>query len=244
MLENISVYIPTSRRWDTMTTQRLYPSSIIVCPESQLDMYSKYHPTMKILSCPDDVEGNIARKRNWIKRQCETPYFVMMDDDLESINVLEDMKRKKLSTPEIEELFVTGFTMMEDLGTVLWGLNVNPDPVCYRENIPFKLLAPILGPFTAQKNDKDIWYDERLSLKEDYDFSLQVLHKYHKILRFNKYNYLANHIKNDGGCTDYRTKSREEEQNELLQRKWGRNIVRYDMKKSINPILKIPYKGI
>ena len=107
------------------------------------------------------------------------------------------------------------------------------------------MLSPVLGPFTAQKNVKTFWYDERLPLKEDYDLSLQVLQKYHKVLRLNRYSYVTTHLTNaDGGCVDYRTMVREEEQNQLLQKKWGKKIVKYNIEKSINPIIKVPLKGI
>jgi hypothetical protein len=51
-----------------------------------------------------------------------------------------------------------------------------------------------------------------------------------------------------GGCSTYRTSEREKEQFELLQRKWGSKIVRYDSSSKkgfdFNPIIKVPIRGV
>ena len=57
---------------------------------------------------------------------------------------------------------------------------------------------------------------------------------------------------NKGGCADYRTITREIEQLKLLQKKWSKRIVKNDTTQrgkrkkgfDINPIIKIPIKGI
>ena len=57
---------------------------------------------------------------------------------------------------------------------------------------------------------------------------------------------------NLGGCADYRTMSREMDQLKLLQKKWGRTIVKFDTTQrgkkirtfDLNPIIKAPIKGI
>jgi hypothetical protein len=245
MKEKITVYIPTFKRWDSIITHKLIPEAVVVCPESQVEKYLEVNPNLNILACPDGIEGNIARKRNWIKSQCKTDYLIMIDDDIKGFQKIVNTKQITMSTDEIWYMFEQGFQLMEDLGTVLWGVNLNNDPKCYREYSPFSMLSPVLGPFTAQKNVKTFWYDERLPLKEDYDLSLQVLQKYHKVLRLNRYSYVTTHLTNaDGGCVDYRTMVREEEQNQLLQKKWGKKIVKYNIEKSINPIIKVPLKGI
>lgn len=240
-----NIYIPTFKRAGKVSTHEIFEDAIIVCPESQLEDYKALYPNMQFLTCPDSIEGNIARKRNWIKRNCDKDYFIMVDDDLKGFQKLEGNKQIKMTNDEIRSMIDNGFTMMEDLGTILWGMNVNTDPKCYMAYTPINMLSPILGPFTAQKKDKHIWYDERLSLKEDYDLSLQVLRKYHKVLRLNKYSYVTEHLTNaEGGCVDYRTMTREAEQNKLFQKKWGSKIVKYDMEKSINPRVIVPLKGV
>lgn len=241
----ISIYIPTYKRWDKMSTHKLVPYCTVVCPIEQVEKYKEHNEGIEILACPNEVEGNIAKKRNWIKRQCKTPYLIMLDDDITHFQRLEGMVQQKLSHDEVMKMFLQGFQLMEDLGTVLWGINLTNAPQGYRENLPFSMLSPVLGPFSAQKNINTLWYDERLPLKEDYDLSLQVLQKYHKILRMNKYSYVTKHLTNaDGGCVSYRTIDRELAQNKQLQKKWGKEIVKFDMSRSVNPLIKVKLKGM
>lgn len=55
-------------------------------------------------------------------------------------------------------------------------------------------------------------------------------------------------IANKLGCAMYRTESKEEEQLNLLQKKWGSKIVQRDKgsrrKNDFNPIIKIPIGGV
>lgn len=96
----------------------------------------------------------------------------------------------------------------------------------------------------------EVFYDEKLPLKEDYDLAIQHLNKYRGILRLNGYFYLCKQSINPGGCASYRNFKNEKEQFELLIKKWGRNIIKTDKsnkgrskKKKIFD-LKVPIKGV
>ena len=244
LFDDFDIYIPTYGRAGKMLTHKLLPEAFIVCPESQLEEYKIHYPDMKFFPCPDEVEGNMAKKRNWIKDNARKDWFIMVDDDIQYFQYIENGKQLKLDYDHILELFYNCFVMCEEIGTVLWGINLQTDPKFYREFSPFSCLSVVLGPFTGHIKNS-LRYDETLPTKEDYDYSLQVLQKYHKILRFNKYAYMAGHINNAvGGSTSFRRLKLEEEQNALLQKKWGKKVVKYDMKKDIDPVVKIPLKGI
>ena len=73
--------------------------------------------------------------------------------------------------------------------------------------------------------NNELRFDERLPLKDDYDYCLQNLNKYRKILRFNYACMIKKDHGNLGGCADYRTMSREMDQLKLLQKKWANKIV-------------------
>ena len=153
-----------------------------------------------------------------------------------------------MSLPEIMDFLVNGFIMAEDLGTPLWGVNLQSDPKFYREYSPFSFLSPVLAPFCCHIIDdtvrRRIRYDERLGLNEDYDFFLQVIRIYHKVLRFNKYYYKADHLTVQGGCGAHRTLGEELRQAEIMIKKWGPKVVTYDFNKSTNPRIRVPFKGI
>lgn len=242
--EDFDIYIPTYGRADNVKTAELFPNAYIVCPESQEEEYRKYYPNMKYMCCPDSVEGNMAKKRNWIKTNAHKDWLVMCDDDMAAIIMNEGCKAREMDHEHIMELFHNAFVMSEEIGTVMWGLNLQSDPKFYREYSPFSTLSVVLGPLSGHIKST-LKYDCRLPTKEDYDYALQVLWKYHCILRFNKYAYKVGHIKNQtGGSISIRRRALEEEQNILLQKKWGKKIVKYNMAKDIDPIVKVPLKGI
>jgi hypothetical protein len=153
--------------------------------------------------------------------------------------------------------FGLGFKPGEvDDGVKLWGINVNYDKQCYREYTPFSLTSYIGGPFMVHI-DTDLRFDERLPLKEDYDYTLQHLNKYRKVLRVNKFFYVVKQMEQVGGCATYRNLEREIEQLNLLRKKWGSRIVQNDSLENsrshksdkkrtfdVNPIIRVPIGGI
>lgn len=248
MSEYFKVFIPSYKRAGLVTSDRVFKNADIVIPESQYEDYKKHHyyNGCKLRVIPDEADGNIARKRNYIMDHFADEYegrIALVDDDYDHFGIFVDRKAYEMDVDQVEDLLMNGFQMCEQLGTVMWGVNVQSDPKFYKETTPFSLLSPVLGPFLAFCNNP-LRFDERLYLKEDYDMSLQVLHKYHKLLRFNNYYYEVNHFNRAGGVVSYRTKDGEVEQLELMQKKWGKKVVRYNLSKSVNPIVKVPLKGI
>ena len=239
-----TIFIPSYNRAGEISTLELFPEAVIVCCESQEEMYRKANPKAKFLVCPDKVQGNIARVRNWILKNSPTDYLIMVDDDIKHIGSYKGAKHYRLNAEERERMILSGFEMMEDLGTVLWGLNQNADRQNYDEYQPISFKSVVLGVFMGIKRVPGIYFDERLPLKEDYDYSIQVLNKYRKLLRFNMYHYEALHLTNEGGCTSYRSYDRELEQLQKFQKKWGKEIVRFNTAKSLNPTVKVLIKGV
>lgn len=242
------VFIISYKRAGGVTSDKVFRNAKIVIPESQYEEYLKYEYKngCELLPIPDSGDGNIVKKRNYImdhfSDMCDGN-MVIVDDDYDYIGMTENGNSLRLSLDQVDNLLMNGFQMCRDLGTVMWGLNVQSDPKFYREYSPFSFLAPCLGPFQAFC-DNPLRYDERVYLKEDYDMSLQVLQKYHKILRFNKYYYKVNHFDKPGGVVSYRTKQKEVDQLELMVKKWGKRVVKYNLKKDVDPIIKVPLKGI
>ena len=141
--------------------------------------------------------------------------------------------------------------MCEESGAKLWGINILGDKGSYREYSPFGLTNTISASFMGFLNN-ELRFDERLPLKDDYDYCLQNLNQYRKILRINYACMVKKDHGNLGGCADYRTMSRERDQIKLLQKKWGKSIVKLDTTQrskkiknfDLNPIIKAPIKGI
>jgi len=83
----------------------------------------------------------------------------------------------------------------------------------------------ILGDFFASEVS-DIRFDERLTLKEDYDYTASHLQKYGEVLRCNRLIITAKHETNAGGACDARDAEGTKERYNIaiLKEKWGTAI--------------------
>lgn len=236
------IFIPSYKRANDCKAARLLSKAIICCHESEVADYRKSNQN-EIMAIPDALAGSgMGVIRNWILDNAKDLNVLMVDDDVSGIGCYEKRERIKLNEVQIYELIESAFRMCREAGTVLWGLNLLFDKQAYREYSPFSLTSVVLGPFMGIiKND--IRFDEKLGLKEDFDYSIQVLNRHRKVLRFNKYHYVVGHLVGKGGCIAYRTTARERQQREFFIRKWGSKIVKFK-DGDINPIVKVPILGI
>jgi len=243
------IAIPSYKRANDCQTAKWISRGIIFCHKFEANEYRKNNKN-KIVVIPDELAGKgMAVIRNFILDNTKADQVIMLDDDIKQFGYYENLELHLMSEQEIYALFENMFRMTSEAGTKLFGLNLQSDKKFYREYSPLSLSSVILGPCMGIIKDDEIRFDERLGLKEDYDYSIQVLRKFRKILRFNKYHYTSAHIKKKGGCAAYRTMKKEEEQAKLFQKKWGRSIVQIKRKTqggnlSINPVVHCPIRGI
>lgn len=237
------IYVPSYKRANNCLTAANYKSATICVHQFEAEEYRKNYPN-PVMVLPDEIGGKgMAVIRNYILDHSPEQEIVMLDDDIVNVGFWENEEKTILSEPELLDFIKQGFRMAKELGTALWGLNLLEDKKAYREYSPFSFSSVILGPFFGIIKDPELRFDESLGLKEDYDYSLQVLRKYRKLLRFNKYNYLAGHLKIKGGCAAYRTSEKELEQRQRFIEKWGNRIVSFK-KNDTNPVIHCPIKGI
>lgn len=238
----MKIYIPSYKRSDNCKAAAYLSKGIICCHSFELDLYRENYEN-EILEMPDELGAmGMGVIRNWILKNSAAKEIVMIDDDVKAIGYWEDNIDYILEEKEVYSFIERAFAMTKELGTVLWGLNLVTDKKAYREYSPFSLSSVVLGPFLGIIKSK-LFFDDTLGLKEDYDFSLQVLLRYRKILRFNKYHYVVGHIRGKGGCISYRNSMKEEMQKERLIDKWGSRIVKF-RRRDINPIVTVPIRGI
>jgi hypothetical protein len=257
----ISINTPSYMKPDLVGVLKYLPQTRLFVCESEVEKYKKYHPKANYVVMEKGVQGNIARVRNYIidhefKRGMDAA--VMIDDDVKFIAYFERVKRIRIKGKDFEAWVQKYSLLAKDLGVKLWGVNLNSDKQCYQEYTPFSFVSVVLGPFMVHLKN-DLRYDERFFLKDDYDISLQHLNRYRRVLRLNKFYYIANLAGSGngqkGGTSNVRTVKKEMEQIELLQKKWGESIVRIDktkrnhmMKKKqtfdVNPIVRVPIGGV
>ena len=255
----ISINCPSYKRPKVKTLKYL-PFCKVWVSEDEADAYraSNKGADINILECK---QGNVSRVRNYIlDKEFEQGADVVciVDDDLSGIYHFEKAKHSnfgyathKVKASEFEAFIYKHTIMAQDIGAYLWGVNLNQDKRTYKHSCPLNTKAIILGPFSCHLKGSQIRYDERLPLKEDYDLALQHLNRYRKILRVNKYHYRCKQSEQAGGCAAYRNYENEKSQFELLQKKWGKGIVKTDKKSKknnykldYNPIIQVPIKGV
>jgi hypothetical protein len=245
-----TVVVPSYGRAGKVSTVDVFPApGVIVVPEKQRESYEALQELPEgwsIRSVRDDQDGNIARKRNAVLDLFPGEDIVMVDDDYDYLGSWEDGEDRRMSHDDIRHLLAEGFRMVREAGTVLWGVNVQVDRRFYREYTPLSLTNIVLGPFLALSGDRPatLRFDQDLWLKEDYDFSLRVLHRYHRILRFNRVHYRVDHQNEAGGVVTHRNMDEEKRQLIRLQERWGSDVVKIQLDRSVNPVIKVPIKGV
>lgn len=233
---------PSHQRAGEVLTRKWLPEAVLCVNESQVAAYEAAEGG-EVWGMPDAIGGNMARVRNWMVEEAfkRDDEVCMVDDDVYRFGVYDAGRERVLDAADFARFAAQGFRMAGEIGARLWGVNVQADPMFYMAFTPLNLNVPVLGTMTFLSKNP-LRYDERLGLNEDYDMTLQHIAKYRVVLRFDKYHYWAKHLteSKSGGCSAYRTLDEERRQADIMLAKWGRKVVRYNLKRSTNPILSSP----
>lgn len=259
---NISFCCPSYKRPYVKTLEYI-PFCKVYVDGQEYEEYKNKNKGANIIACPDGVQGNLCRVRNYIiKNEFEhgADVVAIVDDDMEGMYIWvgdekqHTLSKKKLKAEDLHGFFEKYSEICKDLGFFFWGGQCNKDAMTYMPFTPFGFSQYIGGPLQVFLKGNECFYDERLPLKEDYDMTLQQCNKYRGCLRVNFLTYNVKQSEQAGGCATYRTMIREKEQFELLRKKWGSAIVKEDIsnkgrtaKKKMfdyNPIIKVPIKGV
>lgn len=82
----------------------------------------------------------------------------------------------------------------------------------------------ILGDFFVSDVGSNVRFDQRLTLKEDYDFTCSHLNQYGSVLRCNRMVLDVAHYTNVGGAVSIRTALQEQKNIKILRKKWPKAI--------------------
>jgi hypothetical protein len=259
MHNKIQILIPSYKRAGQLFGYNYFKGARYVISKSQEKDYLQYCDPERLVIMPDEFEGNLAVKRNWILDNFQKP-LLMLDDDIDCLmmcegrHVVKGKEHEKATekikmTPEQAMMMVEmGFNLAHEFGCVFWGINFNTDGRNYQQYKPFSLTSIILGPFQGHV-DHSMRYDERFPVKHDYDFCLQVMQTHHKALRMNKFSYRCEHGDNSGGIVSMRSMEYEMKYCREIEKKWGRSIIKYpmqpkSMKHLLNGNVRIPVAGV
>jgi hypothetical protein len=246
----VNIVIPTYKRPHKLVGAEYFHTARFVLPESQRDAYLRVLPIGRMVVIPDEADGTITRKRNWILQNIGRP-LAMIDDDVRGIMHSEAGRQNIMLKPDVAlDVIDRTADLAGEWGCRLFGFNVNTDGRNYQQYKPFSLTQPVLGPFSGHL-DHDLLYDPRVDMKEDYDMFLLHMARFGKVLRCNKYAYCCEHGTNEGGIVAYRTMERERKACEAIMAKWGRSVISYKldgadvrMADLLNARVRIPVRGI
>lgn len=228
----IKYVIPSYRRAEELLTPYYITKAYIVVAENEYENYINKNPDLdksRFIKCPNNVQGKGKPKvLNWILDNLfDCDVLIELDDDILSYMAhIKNDKDRIIDEDEVYEIFENNSIIAIQWGCGIWGLSLNSDPLSYKEYQPFSLHAYIDGGTVAHVINNELRYDEKLSVKEDVDFFLQNLKKYHKALRVEKYYINKRSFTNKGGANAIRTKELEQEQFKRMQEKWGSELIR------------------
>ena len=233
------IYIPSKGRAGEVSTLGLVKKATLVVPVEEVEEYKKYYgDRAEILGCN---KKGITSTRNWILDNADVNQIVMIDDDAVGVKLMgkkEVFKNNWLLDIVIDRMFL----LTKEWGLKCWGLSQASDPKFYRAYSPFSTLSVIASNIIGIIRT-GLRFDERFVVKEDFDFSLQQMYYYRGVLRDNRFWLVVKHLTNKGGCVSYRTQEVENKSIELLERKWGKKVVKRTRAHNMMKII-VPLHGI
>jgi len=188
------------------------------------------------------VAGGITAARNRALKDAWSRGLacVQVSDDLEMMGKFTDPTKGKPRWEycqfHVAVLSVRGRMAIHH--AMLGGAAPTPNPLNFRRDESTHNF--IVGDFIVVE-PCEVMFDETFRLKEDYDYTLQHLARYGKVLRADTIAPRFTHRTNAGGAVDYRTKEREREAILKLLRKWGNNVQRHPRKPETEIVLR--WKG-
>lgn len=207
----MQIAIPSYNRPEITTTRILTAFrndeiTIFVNDESQRELYQ----TQNGINCNIQITNTkgITAARNAILNYYKTDEeIVMLDDDISGVEILKINPKtlKKdlvpMTNTEILDFFICAFRDARKNNAGMWGVYPVHNPFFMKNRISNN--GFIIGSLCGIINS-DLRYDENLIVKEDYDFTLQHILKYKKVIRYDYITPRIKHYSNKGGCVEQR----------------------------------------
>lgn len=225
-----NVYVISASRWDKLPfTDAQKKKYFFLVKGGQKEKYEEY-------GCSNVIEtGSLMDSRNYALEHSfkENKICVQLSDDLKKVSV-----NKNFGEPVDVDLDVALDEMVgifNKTNSILMGIPPTPNDF-YAKTIISRNTFCIGDCFFVKPTH--IRFDKNLTLKEDYDFTLQVLWETGECFRIQKYLFTFQHYTNSGGAVDIRNTEEEQKNIKYLQQKWGKDIVRLNPKRDNEILIK------
>ena len=211
-----NVYVISAGRYDKLPFNKQQKEKYIFCvKDGEKELYES-HGCKNVYNT-----GNLMDSRNFALEHAfkEKKICVQLSDDITKVVLNKNFyEPKKIEVHEAIEDIVKKFNKIENVDL----LGVPPT-----DNYFFggKLVAEnkfCIGDMLFVK-PSEVRFDTQLTLKEDYDFTLQHISR-KKVLRYQKYLFSFKHYSNKGGAVDIRNNEEEQKNIRILKSKWGDKV--------------------
>jgi hypothetical protein len=212
-----NVYVISAGRYDKLNFSFEQKNKYIFCVRNgEKKLYEKN-------GCKNVFEtGTLIQSRNAALDMAfsENKICVQLSDDLKKVTTNKNFALKKQVDIDLAiEQLINVFKKVD--GVYLMGIPPTSNDF-FAKNLISKNTFCIGDMLFIKPND--LRFDTSLTLKEDYDYTLQHLSKYKNCFRYQKYLFEFEHYKNKGGAVDYRTEKEEQKNIIILKSKWGDKI--------------------
>lgn len=181
MLYGIASYKrPECKTVDTLLEAGVRNEDIVISTQTESD-YSVYKRNFKcdvIFAEKDSAAGN----RNTILDYVDRP-VILLDDDINGFYRFTDGKWKKDTAGGLESLEDL-FNTAEINKCCIYGVSANTNGIITRNRYEYDINTLLQGTVIGVL-DKDVRFDERWKMVEDYELCLRMLRKKKTILRAN-----------------------------------------------------------
>ena len=213
-----SVYVISAGRANNLPFNKKEKESFIFCVKSgEADQY-------RANGCLNVHEtGNLIDSRNFALDHAfdQKHICVQLSDDLKKVTTNSSFVDKSEKIPLTQAIDF----MVDKLNTVsgLRLLGVPPTANAFYAKTIYSKNTFCIGDALFVKPSEPR-FDTNLTLKEDYDFTLQHIQRYSVCARYQRFLWEFQHYSNSGGAVSYRDDDREQKNINYLLRKWPRNL--------------------
>lgn len=214
-----AVYVISAGRANSLPFQTSALNQYIFCVKAgEADAY-------RAAGCRHVYEtGSLMQSRNWALEHAfdNKQICVQLSDDIKSVKLNPHVASGKKEAVSLDHAIKV---MVEKL-TAVTGLRLLGIPPTSNAFFAKSILSKntfCIGDALFVKPSEPR-FDNNLSLKEDYDFTLQHIDRYGLTARYQRFLWDFQHYSNAGGAVAYRDEAREQKNINYLLRKWPKNL--------------------
>lgn len=224
-----NIVFPTYKRPDILKKSFAYlfkdfDNAWCACTQAEA---ASYGYMKNILIVPDEIEGRLARKNNYILSKLwpeENQFIILMDDDQKGFSWVAT--NEGVNPEEFVDLIEFDYEVATLVGAGIFGMLTNGGLQTFLFSIadPFSFQSFIDGTSIAIR-DRRLKYDEKLHMRQDIDLNLQNLKLNGVTVKDCRWmlNALTRHGLGEGGDRAHQVVSSLEEDRVYLLQKWKNN---------------------